>query len=656
MGDVHAKPFPMSAVAVTLPDGSSLEVEKDSTCADVAKKIGSGLAKAALACYWNGELCALEQRIRGDGNIRIVTKKSPEAINLLRHSAAHLCAAAVLELFPDAQLGFGPPTENGFYYDFVVKEPFTPEDLERIEARMREIAKEGLPFERYELGAKEAAAELRRLGYELKAEYQEELSDKGEVISFYRNGDRFTDMCRGGHVKSFGEIPAFRILSASGAYWRGDAEGIPMQRIHGTAFFSQKELDEYLERLEEARKRDHRKIGPELDLFSFHEEAPGFPFWHKGGVILWREVENLVRDELTARGYSEVRTPLILTDELWHRSGHYDHYRDNMYFVEKDERSYAVKPMNCPGACIVYKTGLHSYRDLPLRLAEFGFVHRYELSGVLHGLFRARGFTQDDAHVYCTPEQIEDEVLDCLDMLYVVYGALGFDDVKLFLSTRPDDRMGAEELWDRAESALESALKRAEREYQLNPGDGAFYGPKIDIYLTDSLGRGWQCGTIQLDFQMPERFDLEYVGQDGNRHRPVMIHRAILGSMERMIGVLVEHYAGALPVWLAPVQAILLPITDRQIEYADGVAERMRAAGLRVEVDRRGDKIGSKIRDAHHRKIPYQLVVGEREAASDSVAVRPRGGTDRGAQPVADVIDEITSLQRSRGAMDTERN
>lgn len=636
------QPLPMSAVArVTLPDGKVLEVPKNSTCADVAMQIGPGLARAAVGCVWNGELTSMEQRIHGDGRIAIITKKSEDYLRVVRHSAAHLLAAAVRELFPKAQLGFGPPTDEGFYYDFVVEEPFTPDDLAAIEKRMRELAKKGLPFERQEMDAADATAELKRLGYDLKAEYMAELVQAGEVISFYKNGDVFSDMCRGPHVKGFGSIPAFKIMSASGAYWRGDATGIPMQRIHGTAFFSQEELDLHLERIEEAKKRDHRKLGPALDLFSFHDVAPGFPFWHKGGMIVWREIENFVRGELEQRGYQEIRTPLVMTDELWRKSGHYDNYRENMYFVEKDDRSFAVKPMNCPGACIIYGSELHSYRDLPLRLGEFGFVHRYELSGVLHGLFRARGFTQDDAHVYCTPEQIEAEVLDCLDMLNVVYKAFGFSEIKQFLSTRPEKRMGEEALWDRAEAALTGALKAADIDYGLNAGDGAFYGPKIDNYLTDSLGRMWQCGTIQLDFQMPERFDLTYVGQDGNRHRPVMIHRAILGSMERFIGVLVENTAGKLPVWLAPVQAILLPITDKQIPYAETVAKRMTEAGLRVEVDRRGDKIGAKIRDAHGRKIPYQLVVGAKEAEADTVSVRPRDGEDRGAQPVGQVTEEI---------------
>jgi len=638
-----------AAVRVTLPDGKIVEVERNSTCGDVARKIGPGLAKAAIGAFWNGELTALEQRITADGSIRILTAKSPDAIRIVRHSAAHLCAAAVLDLFPDAQLGFGPPTDEGFYYDFVVERPFTPEDLERIEARMRDLAREGLPFERIEMDAARATAELRRLGYRLKAEYMEELVAAGEVISFYRNGDRFSDMCRGPHVASFGAIPAFKLLSASGAYWRGDAAGLPMQRIHGTAFPSQQELDAHLHLVEEARKRDHRKLGPELDLFSFHDEAPGFPFWHAGGVILWRAVETLIREQLSQRGYLEIRTPLILTDELWKRSGHYDHYRDNMYFVEKEERSFAVKPMNCPGACIVYGTQLRSYRELPLRLGEFGFVHRYELSGVLHGLFRARGFTQDDAHVYCTPEQIEAEVLDCLDMLRVVYRTLGFSDVRLFLSTRPKDRMGAEELWDRAEAALASALTRGHHAYAVNAGDGAFYGPKIDIHLTDSLGRGWQCGTIQLDFQMPERFDLEYAGADGRRHRPVMIHRAIVGSMERMIGVLVEHHAGKLPLWMAPVQAILLPVTDKSMAYAEDVLARMRARGLRAELDRRNEKIGAKIRDALQRKIPYMLVIGEREAEAGTVSVRPLEGADRGSMAVDALIEEIHRLHTTRG-------
>ncbi|MHC4490766.1 MAG: threonine--tRNA ligase [Planctomycetota bacterium] len=640
----------MSAVArVTLPDGQTLEVEQGSTCGAAAKEIGPGLARAALAAYLDGELCSLDERILGDAQLRIVTKKSPETINCLRHSTAHLCAAAVLELFPQAQLGFGPPTEEGFYYDFAVEKPFTPEDLERIEERMAELKAAGLPFLRTELDPDAATEKLRELGYKLKAEYLQELRLDGDVISFYSNGDRFTDMCRGGHVESFGDIPAFKLISASGAYWRGEASGIPMQRVRGTAFFTQAELDQHLEMVEEAKKRDHRKLGPQLDLFSFHEEAPGNAFWHTGGVIVWRELEELVREELVQRGYKEIRTPVVLTDELWHRSGHYDHYRDNMYFIEKEDRSFAVKPMNCPGACLVYRTGLRSYRELPLKLAEFGLCHRYELSGVLHGLFRVRSFVQDDAHVYCTPEQIEDEVIDCLDMLDSVYGTLGFRKIVVKLSTRPPDRMGSEENWDKAEAALENSLQRWGRDWILARGEGNFYGPKIDIDLLDCLGRKWQCGTFQLDFQMPERFGLEYAGADGQRHTPVMIHRAILGSVDRMIGVIVEHYAGKLPVWLAPVQAILLPITDKSLAYAGGVAEQMRAAGIRVAVDERSEKIGLKIREAIGRKIPYLLVVGEKEAAAGTVAVRPRDGKDRGPQPVDAIIEEIRTLHTSRG-------
>ena len=638
------------AIRVTLPDGKVVEAPRGATVADVAGAIGPRLRRDALGAFWNGELVALEQRLRADGRIEVITKRSPGALRILRHSAAHLCAAAVLDLFPGAQLGFGPPTDEGFYYDFVVGRPFTPEDLERIEKRMGELASEGLPFERVEMDPDAAREELRRLGYRLKAEYLEELRTADDVISFYRNGSRFSDMCRGPHVESFGAIPAFKILSASGAHWRGDASGIAMQRVHGTAFASRKELEEHLVRLEEAKKRDHRKIGAELDLFTFHEEAPGFAFWHPGGVVVWREVEALVREQLVRRRYQEIRTPLVLTDELWRRSGHYDHYRENMYFVEKEHRTFAVKPMNCPGACIVYRAGLRSYRDLPLRLAEFGLVHRYELSGVLHGLFRVRGFTQDDAHIYCTAEQIEAEVLGCLDMLREVYAALGLHDLRLKLSTRPSSRMGAEELWDRAEAALKSALDRAGGTYRVSPGDGAFYGPKIDVDLTDGLGRTWQCGTVQLDFQMPERFDLEYVGADGARHRPVMIHRAIVGALERMIGVLVEHYAGKLPLWLAPVQAILLPVTDRTLPYAEGVAARWGEAGVRVQVDRRGEKIGAKIRDALQRRIPYLIVVGEREEASKSVSVRLRDGADRGPQPADAVLEELRARIRSRGA------
>ena len=636
----------MSAeIQLRLPDGSTRQVAAGTTVLEVAEGIGSRLAKAAVAGVVDGDVVEVSRPIRASAGFRILTARDPEALAVLRHSAAHLLAMAVLDLFPGTDLGFGPATDDGFYYDFRTAEPLTEEELPKIEKRMRTIAAEKRPYARAGMTRAEAKERLSGVGYALKIDHVDEIPE--DEITFYDSG-AFTDMCEGPHLPDTGWLQHFKLLSVSGAHWRGDADGVPMQRVRGTAFFTQDELDAYLRRLEEAKKRDHRKIGPELDLFSFHEEAPGFPFWHRKGLILWNEVEGLVRGELVRRGYQEIKTPQILTSELWHRSGHYDHYRDNMYFVEKEDRTFAVKPMNCPGACLVYGTAMRSYRELPLRVAEFGMVHRYELSGVLHGLFRVRGFVQDDAHVYCTPDQIEDEVIDCVDMLEVVYRALGFEQFDVKLSTRPEDRMGDDSIWDKAEAALEHALAKHGLTYVVAHGDGAFYGPKIDFDLTDALGRKWQCGTIQLDFQMPERFDLEYVGPDGERHRPVMIHRAIVGAMERMIGVLIEQYAGKLPVWLSPVQAAVLPITDETLPFAESVRERLAAAGIRVEVDGRNEKIGAKIRDATLQRVPYMLVVGKREAESGKVAVRARSGEDLGPMDLDAFLEMATGMIRER--------
>jgi len=578
-------------------------------------------------------------------DFRILTARDAQALTVLRHSAAHLLAMAVLELYPGTDLGFGPATDEGFYYDFRTAEPLTEEDLPKIEKRMRKIAAERRPFARCEMTRDEAKDRLQGIGYDLKIDHVDEIPE--DAISFYDSG-AFTDMCEGPHVPDTGWLQHFKLLSVSGAHWRGDVDGVPMQRVRGCVFFTKDDLEAHRKRLEEAKKRDHRRLGPQLGLFTFHEESPGFAFFHKKGVVLWNQVEGLVREELTKRGYQEIKTPLILTDELWHRSGHYDHYRDNMYFVEKEDRNYAVKPMNCPGACLVYGTSMRSYKELPLRVAEFGLVHRYELSGVLHGLFRVRGFVQDDAHVYCTPEQIEDEVIDCVDMLEVVYRVLGFDKIDVKLSTRPPDRMGDDSIWDKAEAALAGALDRHGADYVIAPEEGNFYGPKIDFDLTDCLGRKWQCGTIQLDFQMPERFDLEYVGSDGERHRPVMIHRAIVGSLERMIGILVEHYEGKMPMWLAPVQAVVLPITDDTLPYGESVRQRLAAAGIRVELDGRNEKIGAKIRDATLQRVPYMLVVGKREAEGGKVAVRARSGEDLGPMETEAFLEMATGMIRER--------
>jgi threonyl-tRNA synthetase len=623
-----------SSIELVLPDGTVKRIPVGTTSRDVAKGIGAGLAKAAVAGELDGEVHDLDRPLSRGGKFRVLTKKDPKALEVLRHSAAHLMAMAVLDLFPGTDLGFGPPTDDGFYYDFKPPVPFQEGDLPRIEARMREIAKEARPYSRTECSKGDAKARLGRIGYVLKLPHIDEIPE--ESISFYDSG-AFTDMCEGPHVPDTSWLNAVRVLSVSGAYWRGDAKGIPMQRIHGTAFFTEEELAAHLKRLEEAKLRDHRRIGKEMGLFSFHPEAPGAVFWHPKGMILWNVLGGFLRDELARRGYGEVRTPMVLSDELWKRSGHWDHYQKNMYFLQIDERSYAVKPMNCPGTCLVYGATPKSYRDLPSRLAEFGNVYRHELSGVLMGALRVRSFTQDDAHVFCAEEDLEREVAAMIDMVKTVYPAIGFDmsQVAIKLATRPKERLGDDAVWDRAEGALSNALKSQGLEFAINPGEGAFYGPKIEFHLTDCIGRTWQCGTVQVDYSMPGRFGLEYTGRDGNKHVPVLIHRAILGAMERMIAVLVEHHAGKFPLWLAPVQARVLPITGAQDAYAREVEAECAAAGLRIESDLGHDKIGAKIRQATIERVPYMLVVGSREAEGRQVAVRERTGEDRGAMSLA---------------------
>ena len=554
----------------------------------------------------------------------------------LRHSASHVMAQAVKELYPEVKLGIGPAIEDGFYYDFDRQEAFTPEDLEKIETRMKEIVAENLPFTRREVTREQAEKTFADEPYKL--ELIADIED--DTLTIYELGT-LVDLCRGPHVESSGEVKAFKLLSVAGAYWRGSSKNPMLRRIYGTAWPTQQELDDYLTRLEEARKRDHRKIGKELDLFSFHEEGPGFPFWHPKGMIVLNELLDYWRRLHRERGYSEVRTPAILSEELWHRSGHWDTYRENMYFVDIDEQTYAVKPMNCPGLILIYKNDLRSYRDLPMKFAELGHVHRHEKSGVLHGLFRVRAFTQDDVHVFCTPDQIQTEIIDSIDLIRTIYAKFGFTEYRIELSTRPEKSIGTDEMWETAESALNQALKAKEIEYAINPGDGAFYGPKIDFHVTDSMKRSWQLGTIQLDFSMPERFECEYIGEDGKPHRPVMIHRAALGSIERFMGIIIEEYAGAFPIWLAPVQAVILPIADRHNEYAEQVACMLEGEGLRVHVDDRNEKTGFKIREAQLQKIPYMLVVGDREAEAGKVAVRQREEGDLGAMPVDDFMARV---------------
>ncbi len=633
-------------LTLRLPDGSTREVPAGTTPGEVAAAIGAGLARAAVAAVVDGEVVELSRPLRQGGPFRLLTPKDPEALEVLRHSAAHLLAMAVTELFPGTDLGFGPATEDGFYYDLRTPQPITEEDLPRIEARMREIARQRRPYRRVATDRAGAKRRLAEAGYALKVPHVDEIPE--EEITFY-DSPPFTDMCEGPHLPDTSWLEHLKLLSVSGAYWRGDAAGVPMQRIRGTCFFTRAELDAWLERLEQARLRDHRRIGREMDLFSLQPEGPGFPFWHPKGVVVYNELLRLLREQLAARGYGEVKTPILLSDELWRRSGHYEHFRENMYFLEIEGRSFAVKPMNCPGTCLVYASRPRSYRELPLRLAEFSPLHRNELSGTLHGLLRVRAMAQDDAHVYCEPAQLQAEIADMIAMLQAVYPPIGFplSEVRVKLATRPPKAMGSPESWDLAEAALGDALRAAGMPFDLHPGEGAFYGPKIEFHVTDAIGRTWQCGTIQVDFSMPERFGLEYTGRDGNRHRPVMIHRAILGSFERLIGVLIEHHAGRFPTWLAPVQAKVLSITEAHGAYAREVLARLEAAGLRAEVDLRGDKIGAKIRDATLERVPYLLVVGGREAESGQVAVRRGGGEDLGPMPLQDFLGRVkTEIER----------
>ena len=631
---------------VRLPDDSELELQDGATGADAAAAIGSGLARAALAIKADGELRDLSAPLSDGEAIEIVTDRSPEALELIRHDAAHVLAESVLDLWPEAKISIGPPIENGFYYDIEFPDGNPgEEDLARIEERMAEHVKADEPFERRELPAKEAVEHFRAQGQDYKVELIEDLiRDEGaETVSLYRNGP-FEDLCRGPHGPSTGRIGAFKLTSLAGAYWRGDETRQMLTRVYGTAFLERKDLEQHLERLEQARERDHRKLGPELDLFQLRPEAPGMPFWLPQGTVLLRLIEAEVRKQLRARGYEEIKTPQVLDVDLWHRSGHWDNYKENMFFTAPaeregggEERQYALKPMNCPGACLVFGSQRHSYRELPLRLAEFGLVSRYEREGVLHGLLRVRAFTQDDAHVYCTLEQVTDEVDSICSGIDELYERFGFDDVRVELSTRPEKSIGTDEQWERAEGALRDALERQERDYNVSPGEGTFYGPKIDFHITDALGRSWQCGTCQLDFQMPERFELTYTGADNAEHTPVMIHRALLGSMERFAGILIEHYSGRFPLWLAPVQAVVLPVADRHNERAGELAERLRADGLRVRVDDRTESVGRKIRDAELSKASYMLVLGDKEVESDSVSVRHHGDGDLGAMGVADL-------------------
>ncbi len=624
---------------IRLPDGSERSFDAPVTVAEVAMNIGAGLAKAALAGKVNGNLVDTSYLISEDAELAIITDKNPEGLDVIRHSTAHLLAYAVKELFPEAQVTIGPVIENGFFYDFSYKRAFTPEDLIAIEKKMSELAKRDELVTRKVLPRDEAVAYFNSIGELYKAEIIDSIP-AGEDVSLYTEGS-FTDLCRGPHVPNTGKLKAFKLMKLAGAYWRGDSNNEMLQRVYGTAWRNKEELEAYLFQLEEAEKRDHRKLGKQLDYFHMQDDAPGMVFWHPRGWSIWQEVEQYMRKMFRDYDYQEVRTPTVMDKTLWEKSGHWQNYRDNMFVTASESRDYAVKPMNCPGHIQIFNSGLHSYRDLPLRLAEFGSCHRNEPSGSLHGLMRVRGFTQDDAHIFCTEAQIESEVADFIKMLYKAYGDFGFTEVLVKLSTRPEKRVGADETWDKAEASLANALNQNNLAFDLQPGEGAFYGPKIEFTLKDSLGRLWQCGTIQLDFNLPERLDAEYVAEDNTRQRPVMLHRAIVGSMERFIGILIENYAGAMPLWLAPVQVMVLNISESQSDYVRQVVEMLKKSGIRCEFDLRNEKITYKIREHSMQKLPYLLVAGEREMLAGHVAVRTRTGEDLGSMPISDLIDRL---------------
>ena len=626
---------------IRLPDGSVRHFDAPVTVAQVAQSIGAGLARAALAGKVDGRLVDTSHLITADAELAIITDRDADGVDVIRHSTAHLLAYAVKELFPDAQVTIGPVIDNGFYYDFSYKRPFTPDDLATIEKRMFELAKRDIAVTREEMPRDEAVAFFKGLGEHYKAEIIASIPSN-EPISLYREGS-FVDLCRGPHVPSTGKLKVFKLMKLAGAYWRGDSKNEMLQRIYGTAWAKKEDQDAWLHQLEEAEKRDHRRLGRQLDLFHMQDEAPGMVFWHAKGWTIWQEIEQYMRRLLDAGGYAEVKTPMVMDRVLWEKSGHWENYRENMFTTESENRDYAVKPMNCPGHVQIFNNGLRSYRELPLRLAEFGSCHRNEPSGALHGLMRVRGFVQDDAHIFCTEEQVQAEAGRFIDLLQKVYADFGFTDILIKLSTRPAKRIGSDEAWDRAEAALAASLDAKGLPWEANPGEGAFYGPKIEFSLKDSIGRVWQCGTLQLDFALPGRLGAEYVAEDNTRKVPVMLHRAVLGSLERFIGILIENHAGAMPLWLSPVQAVVMNISEHQGEYATQLAAKLRAAGIRCDSDLRNEKITYKIREHSVAKVPYLLVVGEKELASGRVAVRARGNRDLGAIGV----DEVISLLRA---------
>ena len=624
---------------IKYPDGSQKEYESGVKVSEITGDISQGLLRQSLGAVVNGEILGLDDKVYEDSDFKVVKFEDKEGKQIFWHTASHIMAYAIQKLYPDTKFAIGPSTETGFYYDLDLEHRFVEEDFKAIEDKMKEIAKKDLPVERIEISREEALAYFKEKNQDYKVELINDLPED-EKITMYKIGD-FTDLCKGPHLLSTKKIKAIKLLSIAGAYWRGDSDNKMLQRIYGIAFEKQSQLDEYIERREEAEKRDHRKLGKELDLFSMHEEGPGFPFFHPNGMILRNTLLDWWRGVLNENGYGEILTPIILNEALWHRSGHWDHYKDNMYFTKIDDGDYAVKPMNCPGSILVYNSNNHSYRDLPIRLAEYGVVHRHELSGALHGLFRVRTFTQDDAHVYCLFSQVKDEVFKMIDLADYLYSTFGFK-YSIELSTRPDDYMGDLDAWNLAEKNLKEALEEKNLPYTINEGDGAFYGPKIDFHLEDAIGRTWQCGTIQLDFQLPENFDLTYVDENGERQRPVMLHRALLGSVERFMGILIEHFAGKFPLWLSPVQVEVIPVSDKFKDYAQNLADKLHAEGLRVHLDGRTEKVGYKIREAQVKKINYMLVIGEKEETSGKISVRKRSGEE--VQDV-DVDEFIASLK-----------
>ena len=634
-------------ISITLPDGSQRQFDHPVSIHDVAADIGAGLARAALAGKVNGKLVDTNYVIEDDAELAIITERDEEGLDIIRHSTSHLLAQAVKQLYPDAQVTIGPVIEDGFYYDFSYPKGFTPEDLQKIEKRMEELVKQDLQVVREEVTRDAAVQIFREMGEEYKAQIIEDIP-KDEILSVYRQGE-FMDLCRGPHVPNTGKLKAFKLMKLAGAYWRGKSENEMLQRVYGTAWSDKKDLKAYLHRLEEAEKRDHRKLAKSLDLFHLQDEAAGMIFWHDNGWRIYREVEKYIRDVLAQNDYQEVRTPQVVDRSLWEKSGHWDKFGDMIFSTHSENRDYAVKPMNCPCHIQIFNQGLKSYRDLPLRMAEFGSCHRNEPSGTLHGLMRLRGFTQDDAHIFCTEDQIQTEVSTFIDLLFNVYADFGFNDIIIKLSTRPENRVGSDAVWDKAEHALEQALNAKDLDWELQPGEGAFYGPKIEFSLKDCLGRVWQCGTIQVDFSMPGRLDATYVADDGSKQVPVMLHRAILGSLERFIGILIEEYAGAFPAWLAPRQVMVMGITDKQSDYVQQIAQQLKNQGFRADTDLRNEKIGFKIREHTLRRVPYLIVVGDREAQENAVAVRTRKGEDLGAMSLESFVSLLKEDVARRG-------